>query len=343
VNSDLTSEQRQILQLVYDRFRETGEWPLFQFVDRRADRDLDIDIAQVLPAIPKELIRSYRAGGVAFQPSDRIWLSVEGIACCSDAESDLARFLELLRWCAEREREFEPSTPGEVEELTVTAEDYADSGGSVQPLTALELTKLGTLLVTEPVAVWTTAGEAQTDHWRFTIGREIRRYRDVRDVDDYLRRRDGRDTAPTQQASDAGTAPQTVDFFISHASEDKEAAARPLYEELTMRGFSVWLDKAELTLGDSLRSKIDIGLRTCRFGVVILSPAFFAKQWPQYELDGLVARQMQGSKVILPVWHLVDYADVLQFSPSLAGYLSVSTADGISAVADAIVRAASPT
>lgn len=95
------------------------------------------------------------------------------------------------------------------------------------------------------------------------------------------------------------SAPADVpDFFISHASEDKEAVARPLADELKARGFRVWLDEFELRLGDSLRAKIDEGLRVSRFGVVILSPAFFSKRWPQQELNGLAAREMSGGRKV---------------------------------------------
>src|SRR5262249_3522295 len=62
------------------------------------------------------------------------------------------------------------------------------------------------------------------------------------------------------------------DLFLSHASEDKDTIARPLYEALTSRGVTVWFDEAVLQLGDSLRRKIDEGLRVSRFGLVILSP-----------------------------------------------------------------------
>jgi hypothetical protein len=51
------------------------------------------------------------------------------------------------------------------------------------------------------------------------------------------------------------------------------------------------------------RQSIDSGLARSRFGIVILSEAFFAKHWPQRELDGLAAREVDGVKVILPVWH----------------------------------------
>jgi TIR domain len=80
------------------------------------------------------------------------------------------------------------------------------------------------------------------------------------------------------------------DVFVSHASEDKDAVARPLAAHLASKGHSVWYDEAILKVGDSLRRSIDRGLAAARYGVVILSPGFFAKNWPQYELDGMVQK-----------------------------------------------------
>ena len=91
------------------------------------------------------------------------------------------------------------------------------------------------------------------------------------------------------------------DVFISHASEDKEAVAIPLADALKKAGIKVWLDQQELRIGDSLREKIDEGLAKSRFGVVILSPNFLAKSWPRKELNGLMAIEEDGQKVILPV------------------------------------------
>jgi hypothetical protein len=116
------------------------------------------------------------------------------------------------------------------------------------------------------------------------------------------------------------------DAFISHASEDKESVARPLAEKLTNRGFTIWYDEFQLKVGDSLRRSIDRGLASSRFGIVVLSPFFFAKNWPQYELDGLVAKEMVGGKVILPLWHKVSKDEVMSFSPTLADRVALSTA-----------------
>ncbi len=116
------------------------------------------------------------------------------------------------------------------------------------------------------------------------------------------------------------------DVFISHASEDKESLVRPLSEELTEMGFNVWFDETTLKVGDSLRQKIDQGLVSSRYGVVVLSEAFFAKNWPQYELNSLVAKEMNASKVILPIWHKVSKDEVLSYSPSLADKVALNTA-----------------
>jgi len=117
------------------------------------------------------------------------------------------------------------------------------------------------------------------------------------------------------------------DVFISHATEDKDEIVRPLANALVSAGLRVWYDEFELRIGDSLRRKIDAGLAKSRFGVVVLSHSFFAKNWPQYELDGLVTREMTGEQVILPLWHRITKAEVIAQSPSLADKVARSTAD----------------
>lgn len=118
---------------------------------------------------------------------------------------------------------------------------------------------------------------------------------------------------------------QYYDVFISHASEDKEDLVRSLAQELINNGLLVWYDEFELKIGDSLRRSIDRGLARSRFGIVVLLPSFFAKQWPQYELDGLVTKEMIGDKVILPLWHKVSKDEVMKYSPSLADKVALST------------------
>ena len=116
------------------------------------------------------------------------------------------------------------------------------------------------------------------------------------------------------------------DVFISHASEDKDAVVRPLANALRKASLSVWYDEFELRIGDSLRRKIDAGLASSRFGIVVLSQAFFGKGWPNYELDGLVTRAVTGEQILLPIWHNVSKQEVMRYSPSLADKLARNTA-----------------
>jgi hypothetical protein len=120
---------------------------------------------------------------------------------------------------------------------------------------------------------------------------------------------------------------QTYDVFISHATEDKDDVVRPLANSLVAEGLRVWYDEFELRIGDSLRRKIDYGLGHSRFGVVVLSHAFFSKNWPQYELDGLVTREMTGEQIILPLWHRITKAEVIAYSPPLADKVARNTSD----------------
>lgn len=108
------------------------------------------------------------------------------------------------------------------------------------------------------------------------------------------------------------------DAFISYADEDREVLVRPLVEKLEGLGFCIWYDEFSLKVGDSLRRSTDKGLANSKYGVVILSRAFLQKNWPQHQLDGLVARERNGKKVILPVWHNIEDDEVMKYSPSLA-------------------------
>jgi hypothetical protein len=133
--------------------------------------------------------------------------------------------------------------------------------------------------------------------------------------------------SPLQSNAMTPSAPQpTYDAFISHATEDKDELVRALAELLQNDGFSIWYDDFQLRVGDSLRRSIDRGLANSRFGIVILSPHFFAKNWPQYELDGLIAKEMAGGQRILPIWHKVSKDEVIGYSPTLADRVALNTA-----------------
>jgi hypothetical protein len=153
--------------------------------------------------------------------------------------------------------------------------------------------------------------------------------------------RSGATISVTWPSAETATRPADPewDVFVSHASEDKEEFARALAQGLKDHGLRVWFDEFTLRVGDSLRRSIDKGLAHSRYGVVVISPAFLSKEWPQKELDGLMAREVHGRKVILPVWHNIDAIALRQYSPLLADRLATSSSKGLQQVIDELLQA----
>lgn len=129
------------------------------------------------------------------------------------------------------------------------------------------------------------------------------------------------------------------DAFISHASEDKISFVAPFVDALKSKDIAIWYDEFELQVGDSLRRSIDNGLRQSTYGIVVLSEAFFKKEWTQRELDGLFSRQVNGEEVILPIWHKISKNEVLSFSPMIADMMAINTTHfTIEEIADKIAK-----
>lgn len=128
-----------------------------------------------------------------------------------------------------------------------------------------------------------------------------------------------------------GTGEQTVeeyDAFISHAWGDKEAFVDELVDEMRKAGISVWYDTSKISWGDSMRQRIDDGLRKSKFGVVVLSPNYIAegKYWTKAELNGLFQLESINGKTLLPIWYNLNKQDVINFSPIIADKKALTTA-----------------
>lgn len=96
------------------------------------------------------------------------------------------------------------------------------------------------------------------------------------------------------------------DLFISHASEDKKSLVHPLAESLSLLGLKVWYDEFTLQAGDSISRSIDKGIANSNYGLVVISSHFIAKKWTEYELRGLISREIHEDALIIPIWHGVS-------------------------------------
>ncbi len=310
----------------------TGEWPARSQLQRKLIQGgEDIVLGEALEAFPKPL-------GFENSHPEQIVILIFGLALVPAADALLAAFASVLRLALDRYSSQAP-TPM----ISRTDLEALDLTGSERRL-------LGDILLREAPCFPGGVG-GPDDDWSREIGDGVLRYRTAHTIDDYLTIR-AQELRPLPQL---GFSPMSVtteppapisadqldggsdlarDVFISHAGPDKDEVARPLTEALIVRGYTVWFDEYELGLGDSLSESIDRGLATSRFGIVILSRAFFERQWPRRELEGLVAREtIGGERVILPVWHGVDEAFLISVSPVLADRVAVSTDEGIETIA----------
>lgn len=133
------------------------------------------------------------------------------------------------------------------------------------------------------------------------------------------------------------------DVFICHASEDKQEFVADLADGLRSRNVNVWYDDFALKVGDKLSQSISKGLTESTFGIVVMSPNFFSKNWTQMELSALITREEEYNKVILPVWHNISKRDVLKYCPLLADRVAARSEMGMSAVIEDIYKVLEPT
>lgn len=89
--------------------------------------------------------------------------------------------------------------------------------------------------------------------------------------------------------------------FLSHSHADKPFA-RKVAASLRTAGHGVWIDEAEINIGDSLVEKIRDGLDQVDFVAAILSSASIDSPWVTRELDIASNREIEeGRVVVLPL------------------------------------------
>ena len=122
--------------------------------------------------------------------------------------------------------------------------------------------------------------------------------------------------------------------FISHDTRDKQEIARPIALGLQQRMCPVWFDEFSLGVGDSLRQKIEKGIKECVRCILVLSPNFLTNQgWTKTEFNSVFTREiLENERVILPVWSGVTAKEIYEYSPSLADRVGLNWQLGVDEV-----------
>lgn len=89
-------------------------------------------------------------------------------------------------------------------------------------------------------------------------------------------------------------------LFISHSSKDK-FFVRKLADRLMAANLMVWIDEAEIKVGDSLTQKISKGIQSSDYIIIVLSQQSVASNWVQKELRLAMSKELLGERSVLPI------------------------------------------
>lgn len=112
---------------------------------------------------------------------------------------------------------------------------------------------------------------------------------------------DGEDYLESLKAKITEQQPKAPRVFISHSSQDRDFV-HTLVSNLKNLGLSIWVDYAELQVGDSIVTGISNALREADYFMVILSRASIKSRWMTAELNFALMEELSGRGIaILPV------------------------------------------
>lgn len=225
-----TQTQQRLIDVVARGFHEAGDkWPVYQYVEAQLDSSLSVDASAVLRTCPRFnfglSVGSYGWFRVTGQhpyepaPEDQVTLSVAGMARSTELKSQADLFVRLVDYLAGRLRTFSPD-PGKVIDHVVTSREILEHFDSLtRP--QLRTTQMGIVFLVEVLGheppVWQCQVERTGDEFSIKLNPKIRRYVNLRDVDDYLQRFEDQFSAPPQPSTPVYPAqlalPESIDYL----------------------------------------------------------------------------------------------------------------------------------
>jgi hypothetical protein len=101
----------------------------------------------------------------------------------------------------------------------------------------------------------------------------------------------------------------TADVFISYSNENRDIADQ-VAEDLRQAGIHVFYDK-ELVPGEAWGPRLEQQLRTAKYILVLLSPAYVRSEWARKELEIAALSELEGRTRIVPV--LIENTEIPAF------------------------------
>lgn len=116
------------------------------------------------------------------------------------------------------------------------------------------------------------------------------------------------------------------DIFLCHAWDDRQGAAKDLYDLLSARGVKVWFSEEDIRLGVPFLREIDKGLAKSRVGLVLVTPNFLKRIQGESIADKELSVLLQQGQLV-PIMHGTTFDALREVSPMLASRNGLSTAE----------------
>ncbi|MCA3717417.1 MAG: toll/interleukin-1 receptor domain-containing protein [Brevundimonas sp.] len=116
------------------------------------------------------------------------------------------------------------------------------------------------------------------------------------------------------------------DMFLCHAWDDRQGAAKELYELLKARGVKVWFSEEDIRLGVPFLREIDKGLAKSRVGIVLVTPSFLKRIQGESIADKELSVLLQQGQLV-PIMHGTTFDALREVSPMLASRNGLNTTD----------------
>jgi hypothetical protein len=129
--------------------------------------------------------------------------------------------------------------------------------------------------------------------------------------------------------------------FISYSHENKEFVDQ-LAMQLVQQNVHIWLDRWELSLGDSIIDKVQDAADGASALLVILSNASVASEWCKRELSAGLLRELEEKRVVVMPVLLEDCKVPLFARGKLYADFRSNFDDGLKTVIDGIAKVTNP-
>jgi uncharacterized protein (TIGR02391 family) len=175
---ELTEEQRLYLQRIFDFLREQNRWPTYRALDQWfTSYHVHLDIEEIWKSLPPGLTNVMDLN----QPESRATLTVPAIYLLENNHDALTAFLEIVKLGVNTYLH-SPDGKLEISSKSILQKD---------PLSwDIAVRQAGALLSVEPNIWLSFTGPDLSGHWQCTLAREVRRFRGIVTIEEYLEKRD---------------------------------------------------------------------------------------------------------------------------------------------------------